>query len=77
MATRGKGWGTGEDCLRREFAQLVANHVLRNDHVVVNLAIVNLKLETDKVGQDGCGPGLGSYRYNLLSRLWSNDWKSG
>ena len=39
--------------LHRELSQLVAHHVLRNAYVVVDLAVVHLKDQADKVGQDG------------------------
>lgn len=38
----------------------MSHHVLRNRHLVIVLAIVNLKVEPDKVGQDGRRAGLRS-----------------
>lgn len=55
----------------------MAHHVLGDDHIVVDLAIVDLELEAHEVGQDGCGSCLCSDGHNLLSRLWSDDWESG
>jgi hypothetical protein len=55
----------------------MAHHVLGDDHIVVDLAIVDLELEAHEVGQDGCGSCLCSDRHNLLSRLWSDNWESG
>jgi len=40
--------------VRRELAEFVAHHLLGNGHVMVDLAIVHLELETNEVGQDGC-----------------------
>lgn len=44
--------------LRREFSQLVTDHVLGYPHIVVDLAVVHLEDEADKVGEDGCAAGL-------------------
>jgi hypothetical protein len=44
--------------LRRKFTQLVPHHVFRYRHLQIVLAIVNLKLEAYKVGQDGRRAGL-------------------
>jgi hypothetical protein len=41
--------GTGY-VIRRKFAELVAHHLLSNGHVVVDLAVVHLELEPDKIG---------------------------
>jgi hypothetical protein len=43
-----------EGDIRREFAELVAHHLLGNGHVMIDLAVVYLELETNEVGQD-CG----------------------
>ena len=42
----------GEDS-RGKFSQLVAHHVLRNRHVMVDLAVVHLKLQPDEIRQNG------------------------
>ena len=47
----------------------MSNHIFCDGHVVVDLAIVYLELETDKVGEDGRGSGLGSDGGDLLSPL--------
>lgn len=52
------------------------DHILRYGHIVVNLPIMDLKLESDEVGEDSCGACLGLDRNNLLSWDWANDWKT-
>lgn len=47
----------------------MSDHVFCNDHLVVVLAIMHLKLEADKVGQNGCGAGLRSYRGDFVALL--------
>lgn len=59
--------------VRREFSQLVTDHVFRNRHVNVRLAVVNLELEADKVGQDRGGTGLRPDGHNLLSGSGAHD----
>jgi len=49
------------------------NHIFCDGHVVVDLAIVYLELEADKVGEDGRGSGLGPNGRNLLSCLGTDD----
>ena len=51
----------------------MADHLLGDDEIVVDLAVVDLELEADKVGQDGGGPGLRADRGNLLARLGALD----
>lgn len=53
----------------RKLAQLVSNHIFRDAHIVVNLAIVHLKDETNEVGKDGGTPCLGLDGRDSLARL--------
>lgn len=62
--------------VRRELAQLVPNHVLGDDNVVVYLAVVHLELEADEVGQDGGGARLRPDRLYLLAGLGTCDGKT-
>ena len=67
----------------------MSDHVFRYRNQVVVLAIVNLKLEPDKVGQDRRRAGLRSHGRDLLAgklgpdngeavaRLVGSDWRSG
>lgn len=59
--------------IRREFAKLVAHHLLGNGHVMVDLAIVHLELEANKVGQDGGRSRLSPDRRSFLSWLGPHD----
>lgn len=45
----------------------MADHVLCDDDVVVDLAVVDLELEADEVGKDGGGPGLCANRADSLA----------
>lgn len=60
----------------RKLAQFMSHHVLGDSHVVVDLAIVYLELETDKVGEDGGRSCLGSDGGDLLAWLGANDGKA-
>ena len=51
----------------------MSDHVLGNCHVVVDLAIVHLELESYEARQNGGGAGLRSNRNEFLARLGSND----
>lgn len=35
------------------------DHSLCNQHIIINLPIMHLKLQPDEVGQNCCGPGFG------------------
>lgn len=62
---------------RRKLSQLVSNHVLRYRHHQVVLAVVNLKLEPDKVGQNRGRPRLRAHRRHLFARLFRpDDWQA-
>lgn len=54
----------------------MADHVLGYADIVVDLAIVHLEDETDKVGQDGRTSGLRLDRRRALAWLRSNDRKA-
>lgn len=45
--------------VRRELSELVSDHVFRYGDVLVVLPIVDLELQTHKIGQYGCRPCLG------------------
>ena len=47
----------------------MADHVLGNGHVVVDLAVVDLEREADEVGKDGGGACLGADRGRVLALL--------
>ena len=57
--------------LRREFSQLVSDHVLCYSHVMVDFAIVHLKDQTHEVRQDGRAACLSLDRRCSFSRLRS------
>lgn len=61
---------------RREFPQLVSDHILCYAHIVVDLAIMNLEDEADKVGKNGCASGLRLDRRDTLAGLWSYNGKT-
>lgn len=64
----------GECHVRRKLPKLVPNHVLRDGHMVVVLAVVNLERESHKVGQNRRRPCLCSYRGDFLALLrWPHD----
>ena len=55
----------------------MSHHIFCNRHIVVDFAIVDLKLEADEVGQDRscsshCFDGL-----DWFTGLGSNNWKAG
>ena len=41
--------------LRSEFTELMAHHILRNSHVVIHLAVVDLEIEPHEAGKNGGG----------------------
>ena len=55
----------------------MSHHVFCYPHIVVDLAIVHLKDEADKVGQDGGATGLRLDRRRTFARLCSDDGKTG
>lgn len=55
-------------CVRRELPELVSDHLLGDGEVVVDLAVVDLEPQADKVGKDGGGAGLSLDRRRLLAR---------
>ena len=59
--------------LRRKLPKLVADHLLRDGHVVIHLAVVHLELQADEVRQNGRGPRLRPDRWDLLSWGWACD----
>lgn len=48
----------------------MSDHVFTNRHLVVVLAIMNLELEADKVGQNCCRSSLCSYRRDFVASLF-------
>ncbi len=38
--------------IRREFSKLMSNHIFRDQHIIIYLAIVDLKYKANKVGQN-------------------------
>lgn len=62
--------------VRRELAQLVSDHVLGYDDVVVYLAVVHLEQEAHEVGQDGGGAGLCPDRLYFLARQLTRNGKT-
>jgi len=59
--------------IRGELAELVADHLLGDGQVVVDLAVVDLELEADKGGQDRGGAGLGPDGHHLLAHFGADD----
>lgn len=55
--------------IRRKLSQLVTDHVLGDGEGEIVLAVVDLELEPDKVGQDGGRAGLRADRRNLVALL--------
>lgn len=45
----------------------MSNHILSNGHLMVVLAVVNLELESNKVGQNRSRSGLRSYGRDLVA----------
>lgn len=56
--------------VRRELAQLMPDHVFRDGDGQIVLAVMNLKVEPDKVGQDRGGPGLRAHWGHLVAGLF-------
>lgn len=59
--------------VRRKFSQLVPNHVLCYCDIIVLLAVVDLELQADKVGQDGGGACLRLDRGLSLASLCAHN----
>lgn len=53
--------------VRRELAELVADHLLGDLEVVVFLAVVHLEPEADETRQDGGGAGLRADRLDFFA----------
>lgn len=62
--------------LQREFPKLMANHSLRNLHLVVDLAVMNKKYKSYKIRQDGCRTSHGLDWRHALAQWWANNWES-
>jgi hypothetical protein len=60
--------------VRRELAKLVAHHLLSNGHLMVNLAIVNLELEPNKIGKNSSRSRLCPDWRNLLAGFRPHKW---
>lgn len=63
--------------IRRELAQLVAHHLLGDQDLQVVLAIVDLELQSNEVGEDGGGAGLRLDRGDPLAGLGPYNGESG
>lgn len=61
---------------RRELSKLVADHVLSDPDIVVNLAVVDLEDQADEVGQDGGTTGLCLDRRGALAVLGAHNGQS-
>ncbi len=57
----------------RELPKLVADHILRYPDILIDLAVVHLEDETDKVREDGGTSGLSFDRWRSFAWLWSDD----
>jgi hypothetical protein len=68
--------GASKQNLRREFPQLMANHIFRNLYVVVYLPIVYLEYQAHEIRQNRRRPCLCLNRRRLLSGRDSNNWQS-
>ncbi|KAJ8603186.1 hypothetical protein MRB53_042239 [Persea americana] len=62
--------------LRGEFAQFTPHHVFCDQDFVVDLAIVHLKAQANKVREYCCRARLGLNRRSVLSRDWLDNWES-
>ena len=62
--------------LRRKFTQLVPYHILGDSDIVVDLAVVDLENEADKVRQNCCAACLGLDWRCSLAWFWSHDRKA-
>jgi len=60
--------------VRRELAKLVAHHLLSNGHLMVDLAIVNLELEPNKIGKNSSRSRLCPDWRNLLAGFRPHKW---
>lgn len=58
---------------RRKLPKLVSNHIFRDRHLKIILSIVNLKLQADKIGQNGRGSGLCSNGRDFVSSTLGPD----
>lgn len=54
----------------------MSDHIFCDSHVVVDLAIVYLEFETDKVGEDGGRSCLRSDGRNFLAWLGTDNWET-
>lgn len=54
----------------------MADHILGDSDIVVDLAVVDLENQADKVGQDGGTACLGLDRGGTLAGLWADDGQS-
>lgn len=62
--------------IRRKLSELVSNHILRDSHIMVYLAVVHLEDKAYEIGKySGCSCLGLDWRYSL-ARLWPNNWKS-
>lgn len=62
---------------RREFPKLMAHHFFCDRHIIVDLAIVYLELESHKIWQYGSATGLGFDRRDTLAWCWTDYGKTG
>lgn len=54
---------------RREFSKLPPHHILCHSDLMIDLAVMHLKSQTDEIGQYRGGAGLCFYRRWLLAWL--------
>lgn len=59
--------------VRRELPKLVADHILRYPHVVIDLAVMDLEDQANEIGENGRGSCLGSDRWGTFSSLDTGD----
>lgn len=59
---------TREKNIRNEFPQLVPHHILRNRNLLIDLAVVHRKFQTDEVREDSCRARLGLDRWRARGR---------
>ena len=59
FAGAGAGTGGEKQDLRGELSELVSHHVFRDGHVVIDLSVVDLELESYEVWQYRRGSGHG------------------
>jgi hypothetical protein len=62
--------------IRRELPKFMPNHIFRHRELMINLPIVNLKLQSDEIWQDGCRACLCLDWGSVLALFRLDDWET-